>query len=250
MPPVLGPVSPSPTALWSWAEASGSAYPPSTKAKKLASSPSRNSSITRVAPAAPNRPAASASSIAASAWSSVRATVTPLPPVSPSALTTIGTPCVRTYAFAAVESVKRPYAAVAMRNRAQRSLANPLEPSNRAAAAVGPNARTPAMLNRSTRPAHSGASGPTTTSSMRCRRAKSTSRSRSSAAIGTQSASSAIPALPGAQYSSSHTGEAASAQASACSRPPEPTKSNLMAVAPLLCLGCAERLLYHRRRAR
>src|SRR6185503_7319671 len=46
MPPVLGPVSPSPTRLWSCAEASGTAVFPSTNANRLASSPSRNSSMT------------------------------------------------------------------------------------------------------------------------------------------------------------------------------------------------------------
>ena len=39
---------------------------------------------------------------------------------------------------------------------------------------------------------------------------------------GTQSATSAMPALPGAQYSVSHSGEAAIAQHKACSRPPPP----------------------------
>ena len=51
MPPVFGPVSPSPTRLWSWLVAIGSAVRPSTIEMKLASSPSRNSSITTRAPA-------------------------------------------------------------------------------------------------------------------------------------------------------------------------------------------------------
>src|SRR6266849_8458958 len=51
MPPVLGPVSPSPTRLWSCAVASGSACVPSISAKKLASSPAKNSSTTTSAPA-------------------------------------------------------------------------------------------------------------------------------------------------------------------------------------------------------
>ncbi len=57
MPPVLGPVSPSPTRLWSCAEPNGFARSPSQSAKKDSSSPSRNSSITTQAPAAPKRPA-------------------------------------------------------------------------------------------------------------------------------------------------------------------------------------------------
>ena len=44
MPPVFEPVSPSPTRLWSWAVPKGSAVVPSHRQKKLASSPSRNSS--------------------------------------------------------------------------------------------------------------------------------------------------------------------------------------------------------------
>jgi hypothetical protein len=43
------------------------------------------------------------------------------------------------------------------------------------------------------------------------------------APIAMHSASSAIPALPGAQKSLVVSGEAALAQHSACSRPPEPT---------------------------
>ena len=46
MPPVLGPVSPSPMRLWSWAEAMAMAWVPSQRAKKESSSPVRNSSRT------------------------------------------------------------------------------------------------------------------------------------------------------------------------------------------------------------
>jgi len=45
------------------------------------------------------------------------------------------------------------------------------------------------------------------------------------AATGTQVASSAMPGLPGAQNSASHSGEAAIVQHSACSRPPDPITS-------------------------
>ena len=55
MPPVFGPLSPSKARLWSCAPTSGSACSPSQSAKKLASSPSMNSSITTEAPAAPKR---------------------------------------------------------------------------------------------------------------------------------------------------------------------------------------------------
>ena len=47
MPPVLGPVSPSPMRLWSWAAARGTAWVPSERAKKEISGPRRVSSRTR-----------------------------------------------------------------------------------------------------------------------------------------------------------------------------------------------------------
>ena len=91
MPPVFGPVSPSPTRLWSCAVPKGSAVVPSQSTKKLASSPVRHSSITTSAFGSAKQAA-----IAASASSTVAATVTPLPAARPSALTTIGAPCSRT----------------------------------------------------------------------------------------------------------------------------------------------------------
>jgi hypothetical protein len=58
---------------------------------KLASSPSRNSSITTRAPASPKAlPESMSHGVSASA--SVIATITPLPAARPSALTTIGAP--------------------------------------------------------------------------------------------------------------------------------------------------------------
>src|SRR5258708_12736455 len=54
------------------------------------------------------------------------------------------------------------------------------------------------------------------------------------APIAMHSASSAIPALPGAQKSRSTSGDAEIAQASACSRPPEPTTSTRIALPPAL----------------
>ena len=68
----------------------GTTVLPSTKASKLASSPSMNSSITTVLPASPKRFSLSMSSTAAFASSIVIATTTPLPAAKPSALTTIG----------------------------------------------------------------------------------------------------------------------------------------------------------------
>ena len=73
------------------------------------------------------------------------------------------------------------------------------EPSRRAAAAVGPKARSPAAAKRSTSPMVSGSSGPTTVRSIACSLAKRRSLFRSSAETGTHSATRAMPALPGAQ---------------------------------------------------
>ena len=66
MPPVLGPRSPSKTALWSWADASGQTVRPSVSAKTETSSPSRYSSTTTRAPASPNTRRSSMSWIARS----------------------------------------------------------------------------------------------------------------------------------------------------------------------------------------
>ncbi len=228
MPPVFGPVSPSPTRLWSCAETSGNAVSPSMSAKKLASSPSRNSSTTSEAPASPNTFFTMMASMAASASDRVVATVTPLPAAGPSALTTMGTPASRTKLLADRGSTKRPYSPVGIPCLAHRSLTKPLEPSSMAAAALGPKALMFSCLRRSTRPATSGPSGPTTTKSIACRLAQAVSASTSSAPMGTHSASRAIPALPGAQYSLSHSGEAAIFQHRACSRPPPPTTSIFM----------------------
>src|SRR5690349_13501453 len=111
---------------------------------------------------------------------------------------------------------------------AQKSLVKPFDPSSADAAAVGPNAAIPAASSASTSPATSGASGPTTTKSMRSRRQRSSRPAMSVAATGTQVATSAIPGLPGAQNSASHSGDADTAQHSACSRPPEPTTRTRM----------------------
>ena len=75
----------------------------------------------------------------------------------------------------------------------------------------------------STAPAASGSSGATTVKSISCSFAKATSLSNSITPIFTHSATSAIPALPGAQYIFSTFGLFASFHAIACSLPPPPT---------------------------
>src|SRR5437763_7510682 len=107
-----------------------------------------------------------------------------------------------------------------------RSLVKPLEPSSRAAAALGPNTAMPTARSASATPATSGASGPTTTRSMALRRARSTTALGSHGSTGTQSAHRPIPGLPGAANNLSQLGDCLRRQASASSRPPEP-KSNI-----------------------
>src|SRR5512132_322187 len=86
----------------------------------------------------------------------------------------------------------------------------------------------PASSSASTSPATSGASGPTTTRSIPSSLAAATSPSTVSAPMLTLRASSAMPALPGAQNRSGSLGERASARMIACSRPPPPTTSTFM----------------------
>src|SRR3546814_1760390 len=62
----------------------------------------------------------------------------------------------------------------------QRSFMKALEPSRTAASADGPKALMPSASSRSTSPATSGASGPTTTKSIFCSTAKATSARMSS----------------------------------------------------------------------
>src|ERR1700749_4276699 len=98
------------------------------------------------------------------------------------------------------------------------------ELSSRPAALVGPNALKPAALRSSTTPAAIAASGPTTTKSTLLRLQNSITAAWSAMSIGTHSASRAIPAFPGAHHSFVTSGDAAIFHASACSRPPEPSR--------------------------
>ena len=104
-----------------------------------------------------------------------------------------------------------------------RSFEKALEPSRIAAFARGPKARRPAFSKASTAPAASGSSGATTVKSIFCSFANVTSLSNSITPMFTHSATSAMPALPGAQYSFSTFGLFASFHAMACSLPPPPT---------------------------
>ena len=82
------------------------------------------------------------------------------------------------------------------------SLAKIFELSSRAAARVGPKTARPRRWSSSTRPSESGSSGPTTVRSTARRGGEVGELARSrSTAIGTSSASLAMPGLPGAQIS-------------------------------------------------
>src|SRR3990170_2093900 len=80
-----------------------------------------------------------------------------------------------------------------MPNSAHRSLVNPFEPSSCAAACFGPKHLIPAVVRSSTRPATSGASGPTTTRSIELSAQKRMTAVWSATARGTHSATSAVP---------------------------------------------------------
>ena len=205
MPPVLGPVSPSPIRLWSCAAPSSRASVPSQSANSDTSSPRRHSSITTDRPAAPRWSCRISCSIAASASASVPATTTPLPAANPSALTTSGAP-------------RPPHeiasAASASSNRSQRGPGTPaasatsraklLLPSSRAAAAVGPAHAIPAAAHRSAMPATSAASGPGTTRSIASACAKATSASASATAIATFSPQRRRPRIAGGDEQRGH----------------------------------------------
>ena len=90
MPPVLGPVSSSPTRLWSCAATRGETRSPSLSTRNESSSPCRHSSITTRAPASPTIFPESISPAAIAASSFVLQITTPLPAASPSAFTTTG----------------------------------------------------------------------------------------------------------------------------------------------------------------
>jgi hypothetical protein len=228
MPPVFGPASSSPTRLKSCANASATALVPSASPNAETSRPSRCSSTTTVEPASPNAPSSSERSIARTASPRSSVMTTPLPAARPSAFTTYGGPNASSASTASstVRAERFPPAGIPWRS--QRSLAQPFEPSRRAAAAEGPNTARPRWDNSSARPATSGPSGPTTVRSTSSRSARATRPWRSSAATGTQVACCAMPGFPGAASSSDTEGSRARRHARACSRPPDPTTRTLV----------------------
>ena len=99
-------------------------------------------------------------------------------------MTTSGAPRTRQYARAGVASANVSKRAVGTPCLAIKPLAKAFEPSIIAAARDGPKIRRPRDSNRSTIPATSGASGPTTVRSMRWPSANRASSSIASAGIG------------------------------------------------------------------
>ncbi len=106
MPPVLGPVSPSPTRLWSCDGRRSTTSSPSVTPKIESSSPSMNSSTTTFRPASPKARSSIMAVTAERASSTFGQTTAPLPAASPDALTTTGAPVARTWSRAAPGSVK------------------------------------------------------------------------------------------------------------------------------------------------
>ncbi len=102
------------------------------------------------------------------------------------------------------------------------SLANALEPSSCAAAAVGPKQAIPRAVTASATPATSGASGPTTTRPAPSVTASSATSSPDIGSTGCSVATAAMPGLPGAACTWATDGSWDSLRARACSRPPVP----------------------------
>src|SRR5574340_641876 len=120
--------------------------------------------------------------------------------------------------------------AVGMLWRTMNALAKSLEDSSCAAALVGPKILRPAARNASTTPAASGASGPTTVSSMASRLTNPIRSGMAVMATFSTPSSKAVPALPGATYTFCTLAPCARRHASACSRPPEPMTSIFMLI--------------------
>ena len=195
---------------------------PSTSANRLASSPSRNSSMT-IGPS----PAAS---IAASASSRdhgdghalARGKAVRLDHDRNRELLQRVTGCGRRLDPDVARRWECPSAA-------HRSLVKPLDPSSCAAAAFGPKTANPASRSASATPATSGASGPTTTRSIAALSARARSRRQDRRGRSRRTPPSAqCRDCPARRSASSQLGDCLSRHASASSRPPEPNSRMFM----------------------
>src|SRR3989344_2991903 len=225
IPPVILPVSPSPTRLWSREAGNSTKSVPAHTAWMDTSGPSRKSSITTSLPWCEK-----ISRSASSASCTLRQIVTPLPNTSALSLTTIGAPRSRTYAVADGSSENVLNCAVGTPAFSIKVFEKTFDDSICAAALVGPNIFSPATLNTSTIPRSSGFSGPTTVSAISFSCANARSFPTSVAAISTFSPHCDVPPFPGAMYNFPIRGDCESFHASACSRPPLPTRRTSTAI--------------------
>ena len=197
------------------------------------SGPVRNSSTTTLFPELPNFLSSIISLTAAFASVKVFAMITPLPSANPSAFMTTGKcPLFSIYSIAFAGSLKVSYSAVGMPYFFIRFFEKTLLLSMIAALARGPNALIPLAINVSTMPSANGSSGATNTKSTAFSFENATIPSLSIALILIHSASFAIPPFPGAAYILSTFGLSFSFLIMACSLPPLPTTSILMANPP------------------
>src|SRR5207302_2419761 len=223
MPPVRGPLSPSPARLKSRAGARASARLPSLIAISESSRPSSSSSTTMVCPARPKLCSTSIASIALRACSRSRQTSTPLPSASPSALTTTRPSRSSAHFCAAGASLKTPKSAVGMPALRIMSLAKALLLSIRPAARSGPKVGMPSARMASPTPAATADSGPRITSPIFSCLANLTRLTTSSAGIRMFLARPPVPPFPGAMKTRELIADCMHFQARACSRAPDPT---------------------------
>ena len=180
MPPVLGPVSPSPSRLWSWAGASGSTRSPSHSASSETSSPSSRSSISTRAPESPKRRSIRHARTAASASAASSQTIDALARgqavgLDHDAAADLGDGRLRGRGVSQIAVAGGGHAGA----RPSPPWRTPSSPRSGRPPRPGRSMAMPAARSLSARPATSGASGPITTRSAAQPAASSVSGSRS-----------------------------------------------------------------------
>ena len=231
MPPVLGPVSPSPMRLWSCAGTSGVTCLPSLRQRKLISSPSRNSSMTTWCSASPSsapekRPCAASIAVLAR-----RADDDALARGQPVGLDHDGRmkdlDGLFDFGRGGADGVVGRGNVVAL----QETLGEAFAGFEHGGGARGTKDAQAALAGARRRcPARAAAPGRRWSARAARASARRTMASRSLRSTGTQRAICAMPPLPGAQTTSVTRGLRATAQASACSRPPEPRIKTFIAL--------------------
>ena len=231
MPPVFGPVSPSPTRLKSCAGASGTAasVSPLQSTSNDSSGPRSPSSMTTRAPGCRRTPPPRGSSARRPRpRGATRSRGRPSPPrARRSSRRRARRGCARN-ASAASSSPAPNDACIAVGTPApsSSSFIQRFEPSRRAPASVGPKARRPRAVTASTTPHTSGSSGPTTT---RSASTSSASDATASPVLGLHGEAPRDVLDPGVARRGEDLVDRlarASPHASACSRPPPPITSD------------------------